>query len=52
MVTVGKYGIPFHKECFRCSQCKELIDPKSEFKVKGNNLLMASCYEKFVASAN
>lgn len=52
MATVGKYGIPFHKDCFKCDECGELMDPKSEFKVKGNKLLMPSCYEKLVTSAN
>lgn len=52
MVRIGKYGIPFHKVCFTCDECGEVIDPKSKFKVKGNKLLTQSCYEKLVNSAN
>lgn len=46
MLLAGKYGIPFHKDCFKCKDCGTLLDPKSGFKVKGNDLYLSSCFEK------
>ncbi|EKE37327.1 hypothetical protein ENUP19_0089G0019 [Entamoeba nuttalli] len=35
----------FHKECFVCSQCNKLMDPKKT-KIYENNPICVSCYNK------
>jgi hypothetical protein len=51
MVTVGTFGIPFHKDCFKCEDCSTLLDPKGQFQVKGNRLFAPSCFEKFIVKS-
>ena len=46
MVTVGRYAIPFHVDCFKCSDCEAQLDPKGDFVVKGNKLFTMDCYKK------
>ena len=46
MFCLGSYNVPFHKECFRCKDCHELVDHKAPHVIKDNDVWSKPCWEK------
>jgi hypothetical protein len=43
MFCVGEYKVGFHKKCFRCHSCRQLVDGQSKFSITANEVWHMEC---------